>query len=68
MIVLIFLRFVYLIRYLAVVGLHCCTQAFCSCREEGLLFVAAQGLLTVVASLAEADGCTDFNSCITWPQ
>ena len=32
-------------------GLHCCTQAFSSCREQGLLFVRVLGLLIVVASL-----------------
>ena len=36
---------------LAVFGLRCCTRAFSSCGEQGLLFVAARGLLIVVASL-----------------
>ena len=34
--------FVYL--FMAVLGLHCCTQAFSSCGERGLLFVVACGL------------------------
>ena len=40
--------FIYL---LAVLGLRCCTRAFSSCGERGLLFVAACGLLIAVASL-----------------
>ena len=32
-------------------GLHCCTWAFSSCSERGLLFVAVRGLLIAVASL-----------------
>ena len=34
-------------------GLCCCTQAFSSCDEQGLLFIAVQGLLVMVTSLAE---------------
>ena len=41
--------FVYLI--LAALGLCCCAQAFSSCGERGLLFVAVCGLLIAVASL-----------------
>ena len=40
-----------IIIVLAVSGLHCCVQAFCSCGERGLLFVAARELLIAVASL-----------------
>ena len=36
----------------AVLGLHGCVPAFSSCGEQGLLFIAAGRLLTVVASLA----------------
>ena len=36
---------------LAALGLRCCARAFSSCGEQGLLFVAVRGLLTVVASL-----------------
>ena len=35
---------------LAVLGLRCCTRAFSSCREQGLLFVVVRGLLIAVAS------------------
>ena len=41
--------FIYL--FLAVLGLRCCAQAFCSCGELGLLFVAVRGLLIAVAFL-----------------
>ena len=42
--------------YLAVLGLHCCAQAFSSCGEQGLLFVAVCRLLIVVASLVVEHG------------
>ena len=43
------LFFIYL--FLAALGLHCCEQAFSSCGELGLLFIAVRGLLIAVASL-----------------
>ena len=50
-------KFIYLIYlFLAVLGLHCCTRAFSSCRERGLLFIAARGLLIAVASLVAEHG------------
>ena len=36
---------------MAVSGLRCCTQAFSSCGEQGLLFVVVHGLLIAVAFL-----------------
>ena len=36
---------------MVVLGLCCCTQAFSSCNEWGLLFLAMLGLLIVVAFL-----------------
>ena len=47
-----FLKF-YLFLFLAVLGLHCGTQAFSSCGERGLLFIAVCGLLIAVASLVK---------------
>ena len=44
-----FILLIYL--FLAVLGLHSCTQAFSSCSERGLLFVAVRRLLIAVASL-----------------
>ena len=46
--------FIYL--FLAALGLHCCAQAFSSCGERGLLFVAVRGLLIAVASLVPEHG------------
>ena len=40
--------FIYL--FLAALGLHCCSRAFSSCGERGLLFAAVRGLLIAVAS------------------
>ena len=37
--------------FLAALGLCCCAQAFSSCSERGLLFIAVRGLLFVVASV-----------------
>ena len=47
--------FIYLF-ILAALGLRCCTQAFSSCGERGLLFVAVHGLLVAVASLVAEHG------------
>ena len=44
------------ILFLAVLGLHCCTRAFSSCGERGLLFIAVRRLLIVVASLVAEHG------------
>ena len=49
-----FFLFIYL--FMAVLGLRCCTRAFSSCSEQGLLFVAVRGFLTAVASLAVEHG------------
>ena len=49
------LFFVSLIYILAVLGLHCSTQAFSSCCSQGLLFIALHGLLISVASLVERE-------------
>ena len=46
--------FIYL--FLAVLGLRWCAQAFSSCREPGLLFIAVRRLLVVVASLVVEHG------------
>ena len=44
-----FFKLIYL--FLAALGFRCCTQAFSSCGEWGLLFDAVCGLLIVLASL-----------------
>ena len=47
-----FYKFIFLFYlFLAALVLCCCTQAFSSCGERGLLFVAVRGLLIAVASL-----------------
>ena len=46
--------FIYL--FLAALGLCCCAQAFSSCGEQGLLFIAVRGLLIAVASLVAEHG------------
>ena len=49
-----FYLFIYL--FLAVLGLCCCTRAFSSCGEWGLLCVAVRRLLIVVATLVVEHG------------
>ena len=62
---------------MAVLGLRCCTRAFSSCGEQGLLFLVVRGLLIAVASLccrAQALGGTwgsvvvvhGLSSCGSW--
>ena len=46
-----FLKNYLFIYFLAVLGLRFCVRAFSSCGEQGPLFIAARGPLTVVASL-----------------
>ena len=48
---LLLLLFIYL--FLAVLGLHCCTWAFSSCGEWGLLFAVVHGLQIGRASCRE---------------
>ena len=51
--------FIYYFIYLFILtalGLHCCTQAFSSCGERGLLFLTVCRLLIVVASLVAEHG------------
>ena len=52
---------------MAALGLRCCAQAFFSCGERGLLFIAMCGLLIAVASLVRSTGsmCLGFSSCGT---
>ena len=48
--------------FLAVLGLRCCTRAFSSWGERGLLFVAMHGSLTAVASLVAEHGVSSTGS------
>ena len=41
---------------MAALGLRCCVQAFSSCGERGLLFVAVHRLLIAVASFVVEHG------------
>ena len=54
---LLFYKFIYFIYlFLAALGLRCCTQAFSSCGERGLLFLVVRGLFIAVASLVAGHG------------
>ena len=50
-----FIYFIYLL-FLPASGLRCCAQAFSSCGEQGLLFIAVCRLLIAVASLVAEHG------------
>ena len=58
--------------FLVTLGLHCCTLAFSSCGEQGLLFVAVLGLLIAVALLVAGHRLWVraglFSSCSMWAQ
>ena len=43
--------FIYL--FLAALGIRCCAQAFSSCSEQGLLFIAVRRLIAVASLVAE---------------
>ena len=53
---LIYLFYLFIYLFLAVLGLRCCAQAFSSCGKRGLLFVAVRGLFSAVASLVAEHG------------
>ena len=55
-IIYIFFNINLFIYFLAVLGFHCWAQAFSSCCEWGLFFVAVHGLLIAVASLVPEHG------------
>ena len=42
--------------FMVALALCCCAQAFSSCGEHGLLFVAVRGLIIAVASLVAQHG------------
>ena len=50
----VFFVFLFFFLFLAVLGLHCCVQAFSSCGEQGLLFIEVHSLLIAVASRCRA--------------
>ena len=49
-------KFVFTYLFVTTLGLCCCTRAFSSCGEQGLLFVAVCRFLTAVASLVAEHG------------
>ena len=55
--IFIFLLFIYL--FLAVLGLHCCVQAFSSCGEEGLLSCCGAQALGPTGSVVLVHGHSD---------
>ena len=54
---LFFLRSLYLFYFLTVVCLNCCTRAFSSHSERGLLFIVVLRLLIAMVSLVAEHGC-----------
>ena len=63
--IVIFFTFIYLVT----LRLSCCTQAFPSCEQWGLVFVGVCGLLAVASLVAEPGSRhTGFSSCSMWAQ
>ena len=58
--------FIFIHLFLAALGLRCCVQAFSSCDELGLLFVAVRGLLTAVASPVAEHGLLAHRLQLLW--
>ena len=63
-----FLIYLFNLFILAALGLCCCTRAFSSCGERGLLFVAVHRLLIAVASLVAEHRLQTrrLSSCGSW--
>ena len=55
---------------MAVLGLRFCARAFSSCGEQGPLFIAVRGPLTVMASLVAEHRLQThrLSSCGSWAQ
>ena len=51
-----FNKFIYLLLFLAALGLRCCARAFSSCGKRGLLFIVMHVPLIVVASVVAEHG------------
>ena len=68
----IFSEFIYFlfIYFLAALGLHCCTRAFSSCGERGLLSLRCVGFLLWRLLLLQSMGsrCAGSSSCGSWAQ
>ena len=47
----VFLNYLFIYLFMAVLGLRFCARAFSSCGKQGTLFIAVRGPLTVAASL-----------------
>ena len=54
--IFIYLLSLFIYLFLAVLSLRCCTQAFSSWDERGLLFIAVHRLLIAVASVVVEHG------------
>ena len=54
----------------AVLGLHCCKQAFSSCGEQGLRLLHAPASHCSEFSCCGTQGsrCTGFSNCSAWAQ
>ena len=47
----IFLKFLFIYLFMAMLGLRLCARAFSSCGKRGPLFIAVRGPLIIAASL-----------------
>ena len=51
-----FKKILFIYLFMAALGLRCCVQAFSSCGEQWLLFIAVHRFLIAVASLVAEHG------------
>ena len=65
--ILIFFKCLFIYLFLAALGLCCCTWAFSSCGEQGLLFLVVRGLLIAVASLVVEHRLSCSAACGIFP-
>ena len=65
---LLLLRFIYLFSFLAVLGLHCCTQAslVSVSRSYSLLQCAGFSMWWLLLLQSTSPRCKNFSSCTTW--
>ena len=56
--------YIFIFKFLAVLGLRCSARSFSNCGEQGLLFVVAHGPLTVLASLVAEHGAPSTQASV----
>ena len=61
-----FKNYIYLLLFLAVLGLCCCAGFFSFCRDQGLLSSCDARASHCGFSCCRTEGCAGFSSCSSW--